>query len=141
MSEKIHPAVQANMNSIKYAQEGNREAWLALYRDDAELADPVGVSPMDPTGKGHIGKEAIAAFFDNVIGQSNITITAGKRTPSGDRWCAVPMVAENDLGNGIKTRVEMTAVYEVDEEGLIKRMQAYWDYSEMENQLKALGLM
>lgn len=141
MSGKIHPAVLANMNSIKHAQAHNREEWLALYRDDAVVADPVGKSPMDPEGKGHVGKEAIAAFFDNVISQANATITAGERTPCGDYWCAVPMVAENDLGNGIVTRVEMICIYEVDDDGLIRSMNAYWDYSKMEQQLKDLGLM
>lgn len=138
MSEKIHPAALANMNSIKYAQEGNREAWLALYRDDAVLADPVGKSPFDPEGNGNQGKEAIAAFYDNVIGPANITLTAHSRITSGDRWCAVPMRADNDMGNGMVTSVEMIAVYEVDEQGLIKMMKAYWNWDVMESQLKEM---
>lgn len=140
MNEADHPAAQANMKSIKYAQEHNREAWLALYRDDAVVADPVGKSPFDPEGNGHQGKEAIAAFFDNVIAQSNAVITAGKRRLSGERWCAVPMTAESDLGGGMSTKVDMIAVYEVDEQGLIKSMRAYWDWDDMEAQLKSLGL-
>ncbi len=140
MSDDIHPAVLANMNSIKHAQAGNREEWLALYRDDAVVADPVGKSPFDPEGNGHVGKEAIAAFYDTVIGPANLTITPGKRTPSGEHFCAVPMTAENDMGNGVKTKVEMIAVYEVDDDGLIKSMKAYWDWSEMERQFKELGL-
>ena len=84
MSEKLHLAVEANKKSIKYASEGNKDAWLALYTDDAVVCDPVGKSPMDPSGEGHRGKAAIEAFWDNVIGPSNVEITANKRWTSGE---------------------------------------------------------
>ena len=138
--QNTHPAVWANMQSIKYAQNKEKEKWLALYRDDAVLADPVGVSPFDPEGKGHIGKAAIEQFWDTVIANSNITLTPGTRCTSGQYTCAVPMRADNDLGGGIKTHIDMIAVYEVDEQGLIKSMQAYWSWDAMEKQLKELGL-
>ena len=141
MSDNIHPAVLANMKSIEYAQAKKKDEWLALYRDDAVVSDPVGVSPFDPEGRGHIGKAAIELFWDNVIGASNITLTAGTRCPSGTHSCAVPMRAENDLGGGIKTYVDMIAVYEVDDQGLLKSMQAYWSWASMEEQLQKLGLM
>ena len=139
-NESIHPAVQANMNSIKYAMAGDKEAWLALYTDDAVVADPVGVSPFDPVGEGHRGKAAIEALWDAVIGPSNVTITPHKRYPSGSNTCAVPQTAVNDLGNGINTTVDMVAVYEVNDEGKITSMKAYWSWDEMTAQLKELGL-
>jgi hypothetical protein len=46
----------------------------------------------------------------------------------------------NDLGGGIKTKVDMVAVYEVDEQGLIKTMSAYWNFDDMMAQFKKLGL-
>jgi len=139
MSDAIHPAIQANMNSIKYVMAKDREAWLALYRDDAVVADPVGKSPFDPEGKGHVGKEAIAAFYDNVIANSNAVITAGERRSSGDHWCAVPMMAVSEIVEGKSTTVDMICIYEVDDDGLIVSMKAYWAWSEMERQLKELG--
>ncbi|HRG49905.1 MAG TPA: hypothetical protein PKW02_02605, partial [Pseudomonadales bacterium] len=63
-----------------------------------------------------------------------------KRIPSGDRTCAVLQTAVNDLGKG-KTEVEMVAVYEVNDEGKITRMSAFWSWAEMEVQLKKLGFM
>jgi len=141
MSDKpLHPAVIANMNSIKYAMEKNKSAWLALYRDDAILRDPVGVSPLDPIGNGHVGKAAIEKFYDTVIAASNIKLSAGLRCPSGKYHCAVPMQAENDIGGGLKTTVNMIAVYEVDDAGLIKTMNAFWNWDDMEEQFKQLGL-
>lgn len=131
-------AAQANINSIRHAMGKNREAWLALFRDDAVLKDPVGPSPLNPEGNGHIGKEAIAAFFDTVIALNNITLTAGVRCTSGDYHCAVPMQAVNDLGGGLVTTIDMVAVYEVDQQGLIKTMSAYWSWAAMEQQLANL---
>ena len=128
MSEKIHLAVEANKKSIKYASEGNKEAWLALYTEDAVVQDPVGVSPMDPSGEGHRGIAAIESFWDAVIGPANIEIRADKRWTSGDRCCCVAQVARNDLGDGKFSECDMLAVYHVNDEGLITSMAAHWDF-------------
>jgi ketosteroid isomerase-like protein len=138
MSEKVNLAVEANKKSIKYAMEGNKEAWLALYTEDATVADPVGVSPMDPTGKGHQGKAAIEAFWDNVIGKSNIEIRVDKRWISGDHCCCVAQVARNDMGDGNFTECDMLATYEVNDEGLITSMKAHWNFDDMMEQIAAL---
>ena len=139
MSDKVHLAVEANKKSIKYASEGNREAWLALYADDAVVHDPVGKSPMDPTGEVHRGREAIAAFWDTVIGPANVTIRADKRWTSGDHCCCVAQVAENDLGNGVVTECDMLARYEVNDEGLITHMSAHWCWDDMAEQLASIA--
>ena len=136
-----HPAIQANMDSIRLASQGDKEGWLALYAEDAVVQDPVGVSPFDATGAGHIGKAAIAQFWDNVIGPSNMTITVHKRIPSGEQACAVHQTAVNSLGENMTTEVEMVAVYELNEAGKIQRMSAFWSWAAMEEQLKKLGLM
>lgn len=133
--ETEHPAIQANINSISLASAGKKEEWLALYADDAVLKDPVGVSPLDPTGNGHIGKAAIEQFWDTVIGPSNITITAQKRISSGERNCSVLQQAVNDLGNGKTTIVDMIATYEVNDEGKIIEMCAYWNFDELVSQM------
>lgn len=134
MTETSHLAKLANINSIKYATAKNKEAWLALYRDDATLRDPVGISPLDPSGEGHQGKEAIAKFYDMIIANSNLTMIPGERIASGEYSCAVPMKAINDMGS-MKTEVDMIAVYHVDEQGLITSMSAYWDWDIMQKQL------
>jgi ketosteroid isomerase-like protein len=136
-----HPAIQANIDSIRLASAGDRDGWLDLYADDAVVQDPVGISPFDATGAGHVGKEAIAKFWDDVIGPSNITLTVHKRIPSGECACAVHQTAINDMGGGAKTEVEMIAVYELNDAGKIKRMSAFWSWASMEQQLKQLGFM
>ena len=48
MSEQDHLAVKANMNSIKYAMAGDKDAWLALYADDAVVVTNPEVSSGPP---------------------------------------------------------------------------------------------
>jgi ketosteroid isomerase-like protein len=139
MADKRNLAVEANKNSIKYAMDGNKEAWLALYADDAVVCDPVGKSPMDPTGEGHRGRAAIEAFWDTVIGPAKLDIQVDKRWISGDHCCCVAQVAQNDLGDGKVTRCDMLARYEVNEEGLITSMAAHWDFDDMMEQLAQLS--
>lgn len=138
MSKKEHLAVAANINSIKYAGEGNKEAWLALYTKDAVVCDPVGKSPMDPSGEGHRGKAAIEHFWDTVIGPTKLDIQVDKRWTSGEYCCCVAQVAHNDLGNGNITQCDMLAIYDVNEDGLITRMAAHWDFDDMMQQLSQL---
>ncbi len=138
MSDKEHLAVAANKNSIKHAMAGDKEAWLALYTEDAVVQDPVGVSPMDPSGEGHRGKAAIAAFWDMIIGPAKLDIRVEKRWTSGDYCCCVAQVARNDLGDGKVTECDMLARYEVNEEGKITSMAAHWDFDDMMAQLARL---
>ena len=60
-------ALEASRKSGKYVVEGNKQAWLDLFADDAIVQDPVGVSPLDPTGLGHQGKGAIEAFWNILL--------------------------------------------------------------------------
>lgn len=136
--KKNHPAVQANLNSVKAAMAKEKETWLALFRDDAVVCDPVGKSPFDPEGKGHKGKEAIGAFFDNVIEPAATSMEIGEHRIGGERSCAVPMIASNDLGEGVITTVDMITVYHVDEDGLIESIHAYWDWSALEQQINEI---
>ena len=139
-SDNINLAVQANIQSITLAMKGDREGWLALYADDAIVKDPVGKSPFDASGEGHRGKAGIAKFWDTVIGPSNLTINVHTRIPSGSHSCAVHQTAINDMGKG-KTAVDVIAIYDVNAEGKITAMSAYWSWADMEAQLKKLGFM
>ena len=135
-----HLAVKANLNSIKFAMAKDRDAWLALYRADAIIADPVGPSPFDLDGNGHQGKEAITLFYDNIIADAQFTMTPGAHTISGPQACAVPMHVVNQLGEGVTVEIDLIGIYHVDTQGLIQSMHAYWDFGVMEQQLlKIMG--
>ncbi|NRB40578.1 MAG: nuclear transport factor 2 family protein [Pseudomonadales bacterium] len=130
-----HPAIQANIQSTQLAAQGDKQAWLALYADDAVLKDPVGTSPLESTGAGHKGKQAIEAFWDMIIGPANIQIEVTQRIISGPKNCAVLQKVTNTMANGKTTQVDMIATYEVNEAGLIIEMCAYWDFDELMAQM------
>jgi len=134
MSEQNqHLAVQANINSMQNAMDKNKEAWLNLFDDNAIVRDPVGKSPLDPEGNGHIGKAKIEEFWDNVISKGNVQLTAKKRLISGDYHCAVEIEGRNEMG-GIKTLIEMIVIYEVNKEGKIIALSAHWNFDDLMTQ-------
>ena len=74
MFEDEHPARRAALLSREYVHSKNREGWLGLYAENAIIEDPIGVSVIDPAGKGHRGPAAREAFWDNFIAPANIHI-------------------------------------------------------------------
>ena len=133
-----HPAVLASENSAKYAMAGDKAAWVALFAEDAFLADPVGPSPFDPKGEGFSGKAGVEKFWDKAIGPSTLNIKATSRIPCAN-VCAAHMTVTNDLGRGKSTVTEMIGIYEVNEEGLLSSLKVYWSFPALAKQLKELG--
>lgn len=134
----IHPAVLASMNSAKFAMARDKASWLALFAEDAYLADPVGPSPFDPKGEGYVGKPNLERFWKNAVARANLTIEAVQRIPCGNA-CAAVLKVTNDMGDGKKTVVDMIGIYEVNAEGLISSMKVYWSWDQLSKQLSALG--
>jgi ketosteroid isomerase-like protein len=105
-----------------------KDAWLALYTDDTVIEDPVGPSPFDPEGKGHRGKERIAAFWD-------ATIAATERldfeiTKSYATECEVANVGViiATLSGGQQMHTDGVYVYRVAPDGRIESLRAYWEF-------------
>ena len=69
---RLDPVHLAGKRSREAAIARDKEAWLAVFADDAIVEDPIGPSHFDPEGKGHRGKEAIAAFYDMAIAPSEL---------------------------------------------------------------------
>lgn len=140
MTETTHPAVLASINSAKFASAGDKQSWLSLFDDDAFLADPVGRSPLDPTGQGHRGKAAIEGFWDKVIGRANMNIVASQRIPCANT-CAAVLQVTNNLGGGKQTVVDMVGIYEVNDAGKLVSLRVHWSWEQLVGQLKELGMM
>src|SRR6185295_12299406 len=66
------PVHLAGKRSREAAMARDKDAWLALFADNAVVEDPVGPSHFDPEGRGHRGKAAIARFFDMAIAPSRL---------------------------------------------------------------------
>ena len=121
-----HPARDMSLRSMGCSEAGDREAWLALFADDAVIEDPIGPSSFDPEGKGHRGKDGIAKFWDDVISKQPVRFTIRASYAAGDE-CANVGTVTTDLGGGTKAIVEGVFTYRVDDQGRIAAMRAYWE--------------
>jgi steroid Delta-isomerase len=78
------PVHLAGKRSREAAMARDKEAWLAVFADDAIVEDPIGPSHFDPEGKGHRGKEAIAKFYDMAIAPSELAFNFEKTYRCGN---------------------------------------------------------
>lgn len=130
MLESNHPAQKASFTSPQLVKEKRKAEWLALFADNAVIQDPVGPSPLDPSGQGHRGKEAISKFWDMVIAGGNFDFTIQNSYPCGDE-CANVWVGINAMTNDIRFETPMVTIYKVDSAGKILSLRAFWDFEKV----------
>ena len=136
LNESTHPAQFASIQSMRNVRAKNRAAWLALFAEDAVVQDPVGVSPLDPSGNGHRGHESIGRFWDMVIAPGETVMRVRESYPSGSE-CANVVTLTNTMPGGIEITVDTVIVYRVDERGKLVSLKAYWDFAKVAGQLEA----
>jgi steroid Delta-isomerase len=96
------------------------EAWVALFAADAIAADPVG----GPVYRGH---EGLRAFLSGVLEQFEtfgLTENNVYCVPGG---AAVKWTGLGRGRNGRSVEFEGIDIFEVDAQGLIRSLAAYWD--------------
>ena len=128
--KRQHPARSAAMQSIAAIQDKDREGWLALWHPEGLLQDPVGVSPLDPTGEGHRGIEAISAFYDNVIAQGDVRFHIRESFAAGDECANVGTITTRSA-DGAVSRAELVMLYRVDGEGRGLSLRAFWEFDDL----------
>ncbi len=126
----------AAKRSMEAVRDKDKEAWLNNFADDACVEDPVGISPLDPTGTGHRGKEAIGRFWDLMIAPNEIEFNIRESWPAGDKALANVGTILNTMPDGKKIEAKGVFIYHVTEEGKITNLRGYWDY---ESTVKNLG--
>jgi ketosteroid isomerase-like protein len=130
MTSFRNAAQRLSMRSVELVQAGARDAWLDLFAEDAVLEDPVGISPFDPTGKGHRGRAAIAAFYDRIIapaGRMEPVISASY--PCGEE-CANVVTARFKQADGSYAETRMVVIYKANAAGdKLVSLRAFWDVS------------
>ena len=115
--EKVRATIEAYVAGWKNA---DREAWGALFAEDATLVDPVGKPP-------HVGKAAGLGFFDGV------QKLPFKFTPKVHRIAVCGnealllfrMEALTTDGSGMY--VEVADIFTLNDAGEIASLKAYWD--------------
>lgn len=106
----------------------DRDTWLGLFAADAVVEDPVGPSPLDPRGGGHRGADAIAAFYDNVIGRvDRLTFEIERSYLCGDEIADVGAI-HMTLPGGYTHVVRGVFTYRADGAGKIAALRAYWEF-------------
>jgi ketosteroid isomerase-like protein len=106
---------------------GAKADWVALFAEDGVVEDPVGVSMFDPTGDGHRGRAAIAAFWDMAIANvERFEFDIRDSFAAGDEVANVGTISAF-LPGGSRVDTEGVFVYRVRDDGLIVSMRAFWE--------------
>jgi steroid Delta-isomerase len=120
-------ARDAAKQSMVLTEAKDRDGWLALFAEDAVIEDPVGPSGFDPEGKGHRGKEAITAFYDNVIVMSEkIEFTIRDSYECGSEVANVGQIRITLPGNQVGI-VPIVNIYKVNDAGQLVALRSFWE--------------
>jgi steroid Delta-isomerase len=106
----------------------DRASWLSLWAADAVIQDPIGPSPFDPTGHGHHGPDAIAAFYDNVIAPNDlITFEIENSYLCGNEVADVGLIRTVLPGGRHVAVVNGVYTYRCNHEGKLTALRAFWE--------------
>jgi len=133
MTDEPLDARELGIRSRAAVHAGDREAWLELFALDAVVQDPVGPSPFDPEGKGHHGRDAIAAFYDTVIAPSEaVDFEITQSYLAGDEVADVGIIRTTLAGGAHQAVVHTVMTYRTDGAGKIASLRAYWEFDKLE---------
>ena len=121
-----HPAHEAGRRSREAVIARDKEAWLAVFTDDAIVEDPIGPSPLDPEGKGHRGRDAISAFWDKTIAPTTkIEFFFRDTYQCGNEEANVGhiLITTGDY----QITAEGVFTYQANDDGQLVALRAYWE--------------
>lgn len=125
-----HPARDMSIRSVTAVEAGDREGWLALFASDGVVEDPIGPSPLNPTGEPRRGRDGIGEFFDTVITQGAVEFDVHDSFACGDE-CANVATITTTFPGGAKAYVDVVSTYRLDDEGRIASLRAFWEFERM----------
>jgi steroid delta-isomerase len=113
--------------SMAAVEARDREGWLALFAEDGTVEDPIGPSAFDPEGRGHRGREAIAAFYDTVIATNeSITFDIRQSFLCGEEAANVGVIRITFAG-GTVVEVDGIYIYRRAPDDKIASLRAFWE--------------
>ena len=130
MDAQVQPAELAR-RAMRAVEEGRREAWLAGFRADAVLEDPVGHVPP------RHGGEEIAAFWDMGIAALEDVSFDVRRAYAAPREALMLVDVSARAPGGATARYDAALHYVFDERGAIVSLRAFWDLPEVVAQFAA----
>jgi ketosteroid isomerase-like protein len=133
MAQVITPARALARRSQAAVAAKDRDAWLSLFASDAVVQDPIGPSPLDPQGAGHRGRDAIAAFYDNVIAPpEGITFEIERSYQCGDEVADVGVIRTTLAGGQHVAVVRGVYTYRSNGAGQLAALRAFWEFDAVE---------
>lgn len=116
--EQVQGAVDAYVAAYG---KNDRDAFLDAFADGGVIIDPVGTPP-------HAGREAQGAFWDTVHQMTErITFDVKDVVVCGSEAAMVFRIHAGTADTGIV--IDAVDIFEVDDDGKIASMRAYWDMS------------
>ncbi|MBO0865774.1 MAG: nuclear transport factor 2 family protein [Mycobacterium sp.] len=126
MTDTEHLAHAAGRRSREAVQARDKDAWLAVFAEDAIVEDPIGPSHFDPEGKGHRGRDAISAFWDKAIAPTdNIEFNFRDTYQCGNEEANVGNIVITMAGHQVTAEGVFT--YKADDDGKLVALRAYWE--------------
>jgi steroid delta-isomerase len=119
------PAMLAAQRSWSAVHRKAKTDWLDLMADDVCIEDPIGVSALDPVGKGQCGKEAVSAFWDRHIAPSSIRIEAHHSFAAGQESAHL-LTLTTTFPNGGSMAVRGIFTYRVNDAGQLVSLRGFW---------------
>jgi steroid delta-isomerase len=133
MAEETATARELARRSQAAVAAKDRDAWLSLFASDAVVEDPIGPSPLDPLGAGHRGRDAIAAFYDNVIAPpERITFEIERSYQCGDEVADVGVIRTTLAGGRHVAVVRGVYTYRSNGAGQLAALRAFWEFDAVE---------
>jgi steroid delta-isomerase len=116
--EQVQAAVEAYVAAY---QTNDRDAFLDAFATDGVIVDPVGTPP-------HSGREARGAFWDTVHQLTErMTFDVKDVVVCGSEAAMVFGIHASTGDAGIV--LDAVDIFEIDDDGKIASMRAYWDMS------------
>jgi hypothetical protein len=113
-------------------QRKNKQAWLDNFAAEAVVEDPVGPSGFDPDGRGHRGRDAIAAFWDRWIAPNRVLFAVRESYVGGSEVANVGSIT-TVLPDGNAMVVQGVFTYRVDAAGLVVALRAFWEPARLQS--------
>ncbi len=131
--------------SPEAANQRQRERWLSLYAEDAEVSDPFGtpVCRKDTHTRPKTGKNDLELFYDTFIGgMRSLEVDVHLDVVVGD-VVARDVTLRPTMALGVRSAIPTRLLYELSDgpEGLrVQRLGAYWDASQATQRTLKQGL-
>ena len=125
-----HPARAASIRSMEAVEAGDRDRWLAMFASDALIEDPIGPSPLNPSGEPRRGIAAVTDFYDTVIAGGEVRFAIRESYAGGDEVANVGTISVT-FPDGSRSVVDGVYTYRIDDAGRLLALRAFWEFDQL----------